>query len=76
MKVAKTLYLSRLFNLLNPSNPLTNTFHGVDSDSNSLGGTIFKATYSVAFLVLKFLSMHYYCILASVKQEIAIISTF
>ena len=37
MKVAKTLYLSRLFNLLNPSNPLTNTFHGVDSDSNSLG---------------------------------------
>ena len=24
-------------------------FHGVESDSNSLGGTILKATYNVAF---------------------------
>ena len=28
------------YNMLNWSKPLTNTFHGVDSDSNSLGGTI------------------------------------
>ena len=35
--MANPLYLSRLLNLLNPSNPLPNFFHGVDSDSNSLG---------------------------------------
>ena len=34
----KTGTTSTSYNMLNSSKPLTNTFHGVDSDSNSLGG--------------------------------------
>jgi len=49
----KTGTTSTSYNMLNSSKPLTNTFHGVDSDSNSLGGTILKSGANKAPFLLK-----------------------
>ena len=51
----KTGTTSTSYNMLNSSKSLTNTFHGVDRDLNSLGGTIYKKRTKKSSFLLKIL---------------------